>query len=121
MSAPEIKRDNEMYTLLREEKIDEFNQRKAGGETVDLRHCDFRGLDLRGLDANGIDFTGSYFRQTDLRGIDFSKSVLRECSLNGSKISGVYFPPELMPEEINMSLSHGTRMRYRHLVVPKKA
>lgn len=120
MSVPQIKHDNAMYLLLREEKIDEFNQRKAAGELVELQHCDFRGLDLRGIDASGIDFTGSYFRQTDLRGIDFSKSILRECSLNGAKISGVYFPPELMPEEINMSLIHGTRMRYRHLVVARK-
>lgn len=120
MSEPEINQENAMYLLLREEKVEEFNQRKAAGEDVILTHCDFRGLDLRGIDANGLDFTGSYFRQSDLRGIDFSKSILRECSLNGSKISGVYFPPELMPEEINMSLTHGTRMRYRHLVAPKK-
>lgn len=120
MSVPEINHDNQMYHLLREEKIDEFNSRKAAGEAVDLKHCDFRGLDLRGMDASGIDFTGSYFRQADLRGIDFSSSVLRECSINGAKISGVYFPPELMPEEITMSLSHGTRMRYRHLVVARK-
>lgn len=120
MAVPEINHDNEMYHLLREEKIEEFNQRKAAGEAVELRHCDFRGLDLRGMDASGIDFTGSYFRQADLRGIDFSKSVMRECSINSAKISGVYFPPELMPEEISMSLSHGTRMRYRHIVVSRK-
>ena len=120
MSAPEIKHDNPMYQLLRDEKIEEFNQRKATGEAVVLQHCDFRGLDLRNMDASGIDFTGSYFRQADLRGIDFSRSILRECSINGAKVSGVYFPPELMPEEINMSISHGTRMRYRHLVVARK-
>ena len=121
MSAPEIDHDNELYQLLREEKIDEFNERKAAGEEIKLTHCDFRGLDLRGMDAKDIDFTGSYFRQTDLRGINFSKSILRECSLNGAKISGVYFPPELMPEEINMSMTHGTRMRYRHLIARKKS
>lgn len=112
MSLPEIKRE-EMYQLLREERIDEFNARRSNGESCDLTHCDFRGLDLRGLIAKGIDFTGSYFRQTDMRGINFSESDMRECSINGAKISGVYFPKELAPEEIMMSLTHGTRMRYR--------
>lgn len=121
MAMPEIDHNNAMYQLLREEKIEEFNKRKQAGEAVQLAHCDFRGLDLRGMDASGVDFTGSYFRQTDLRGINFSKSILRECSINGAKISGVYFPPELVPEEINMSLNHGTRMRYRHTVAAKKA
>jgi uncharacterized protein YjbI with pentapeptide repeats len=113
MSSPEIKHNQEMYQLLREERVTEFNARYAKGEMCDLTHCDFRGLDLRGLEAKGIDFTGGYFRLADLRGIDFSQSCLKECSINGAKISGVYFPPDLDPEEIIMSLTHGTRMRYR--------
>jgi len=113
MSAPEIKHNQVLYQLLREERIEEFNQRRAKGESCDLTHCDFRGLDLRGLNAKGLDLTGGYFRQTDLRGINFQQSCLEECSINGAKISGVYFPPELDPEEIIMSLNHGTRMRYR--------
>ena len=111
MPMPAIKQDD-MYQLLRDEKVDEFNDRRAHGETIDLRNCDFRGLDLRGLNAQGIDFTGSYFRQSDLRGINFAQSVLRECSINGAKISGVYFPAELSALEIELSLRHGTRMRY---------
>jgi uncharacterized protein YjbI with pentapeptide repeats len=112
MPSPAIKRDDELYQLLREENIKEFNVRRADGEPVDLRNCDFRGLDLRGLDVVNLDFSGSYFRQSDLRGINFSMACLKECSINGAKISGVYFPVELSPDEINMSLSHGTRMRY---------
>ena len=111
MSVPAIKQD-EMYQLLREERIEEFNQRYAAGERFDLTNCDFRGLDLRGLNAAGIDFSGSYFRQADLRGIDFQQSKLNGCSINGAKISGVYFPRELNAAEIEMSLLHGTRMRY---------
>jgi uncharacterized protein YjbI with pentapeptide repeats len=113
MSLPEIKQNQEMYQLLREEQVQEFNDRRAKGEACDLTHCDFRGLDLRGLNAKGLDFTGGYFRQADLRGINFQESCLQECSINGAKISGVYFPLELDPEEIIMSLNHGTRMRYR--------
>jgi len=111
MSVPAIKHDA-MYQLLREERIEEFNRRHAAGESFDLTNCDFRGLDLRGLIATGIDFSGSYFRQTDLRGIDFQTAKLQGCSINGAKISGVYFPSELSALEIELSLRHGTRMRY---------
>jgi len=111
MSVPAIKQDA-MYQLLREERIEEFNRRRAAGEACDLTNCDFRGLDLRGLNAAGLDLSGSYFRQSDLRGIDFQNAILQGCSINGAKISGVYFPRELNALEIDMSLRHGTRMRY---------
>jgi len=68
---------------------------------------------LRGLDASGIDFSNSYFRGADLRGIDFSKSCLSGASLNGARISGVLFSAELAPQEIELSVTHGTRLRYR--------
>jgi uncharacterized protein YjbI with pentapeptide repeats len=101
-----------LYQLLREGKIGEFNARKPAGAKLDFTNADFRNLELRGMDARGIDFSGSYFRQADLRGIDFRESRLEGVSINGAKISGVYFPAELSPEEITLSLLHGTRMRY---------
>ena len=70
-------------------------------------------LPQRGLDAAGLDFSDCYFRQSDLRGIDFSQSNLKGASINACKISGVLFPAELSPSEIELSLLHGTRMRYR--------
>ncbi|HHJ14901.1 MAG TPA: pentapeptide repeat-containing protein [Gammaproteobacteria bacterium] len=102
-----------MYRLLREGAIEEFNQRRASGEACDLRGCDFRTLDLRKLDADGLDLRDCYFRQADLRGLDLSGARLEGASINAAKISGVYFPPELSAEEIMLSLTHGTRMRYR--------
>lgn len=101
-----------MYKLLREGCIKEFNVKKAAGDKCDLRNTDLRGLDLRGLDAAGLDFSGCYFRQSDLRGIDFSQSNLNGASINACKISGVLFPAELSAPEIELSLLHGTRMRY---------
>ncbi|MFO0706100.1 MAG: pentapeptide repeat-containing protein [Nitrospira sp.] len=101
-----------MYKLLREGCIKEFNVKKAAGDTCDLRNTDLRGLDLRGLDAAGLDFSGCYFRQSDLRGIDFSQSTMNGASINACKISGVLFPVELSASEIELSLLHGTRMRY---------
>lgn len=65
-----------------------------------------------GLNVEGLDLSGCYFRQTDLRGLDFRKSRLEGASINAAKISGVYFPDELTAGEIELSLLHGTRMRY---------
>ncbi len=111
MTSPEIK-DDPLYQLLREGKVEEFNRRRAEGVHCDLRNTDLRGLDLRDLDARGLDLRDCYFRQSDLRGVDFSQSQLEGASINGAKISGAYFPMELSPEEITLSLLHGTRMRY---------
>ncbi len=102
-----------MYQLLREGCITEFNAKKAAGDRVDLRSCDLRGVDLRGLEADGLDFSDCYFRQADLRGVDFRKAKLEGASINAAKISGTYFPQELTASEIELSLLHGTRMRYQ--------
>jgi len=113
MTAPIIS-DNPLYRLLRDGKVDEFNQRVAAGEAPDLTGCDFRHLVLRGLIADNLDFTGSYFRQADLRGVDFSNCVsLNGASIHGAKISGTFFPREISAEEILLSLQHGTRIRYQ--------
>lgn len=109
-TAPQIK-DDELYRLLREGNINEFNQRRANGESCDLSYADFRGVDLTGLNADGLDFSNSYFRMSNLRGLDLTKSKLEGASIHGAQISGVYFPAELEATEILLSLEHGTRMR----------
>lgn len=111
-TKPQIKNDA-LYQLLREGQIEEFNKRKAAGESADLTACDFRHVDLRGIDASGLDFSDCYFHQTDLRGVDLRQAEMQGASINGAKISGVYFPPQLTAEEIGLSLIHGTRMRYQ--------
>lgn len=105
---------NPMYALLRDEKISEFNQRKTKGETIQLKGGDFRGLDLRELDADGLDLSDGYFRGTDLRGVNFHNANLEGASIAGANISGCYFPDPLSAEEIRLSLTLGTRMRYAH-------
>ena len=110
-AKPAIK-DDPMYRLLREGKTEEFNQRRAEGEACDLRGADFRSVDLTGLNAEGLDLSDCYFRMSNLRGVDFSKACLQGASIHGAQISGVYFPVELRADEINLSLEHGTRMRY---------
>ena len=113
MSTTPIIKTDPLYRLLREGKVDVFNQEKARGKSCDLTNCDLRGLDLRGLDADGLDFSGSYFRQADLRGVDLSKTRMQGASIHSARIAGAYFPPEISAEEIQLSLIHGTRMRYR--------
>ena len=114
MSKP-IVYQNALYELLRAERVDEFNKRKAAGEsTVDqLRGGDFRGLDLRELDTNGLDLRDAYFRGADLRGIDFRNCNLEGASFCQAHISGCYFPPELSADEIRLSFDLGIRVRYR--------
>jgi uncharacterized protein YjbI with pentapeptide repeats len=104
--------DDEMSMLLRDDRIDAFNERWAKGERCDLTGMDFRRLDLRKLNVDSMDFSNSFFRQADLRGLNLSKCILKGASINGAKISGAYFPKKLRPEEILLSLNHGTRMRY---------
>ncbi|WP_026179796.1 pentapeptide repeat-containing protein [Hahella ganghwensis] len=105
--------DHPMYQLLRDEKIEEFNTRKGQGEAApSFELCDFRGLDLRGLDAHGLDLRGAYFRGADLRGINFEDTLMEGASIAATKISGCLFPKALPADEIIMSLTHGTRMRY---------
>ena len=108
---PVISKDN-MYMLLRESKIKEFNELRARGQNCDLSGKDFRALDLRGMDVEGVDFSNSYFKQTDLRGLNMTTCNLEGASIQVARISGVYFPNELSVDEIQLSNIHGTRMRY---------
>ncbi len=112
MQTPEVKKDP-MYMLLKEGRVDEFNRRRAAGESCDLRSADLRGTDLRGLDARDLDLSNTYLRHADLRGLDLTHTNLEGASINSAKISGTYFPASLSAEEITLSLVHGTRLRCR--------
>ena len=102
-----------MYQMLRAGLIKEFNARRMAGEVCELRGADLRGLDLRNLDTQGLDLRGCYLRHADLRGLDLTQAMLEGASISSAKISGTYFPEGLTAEEINLSLQHGTRFRYR--------
>ena len=112
MATPCISNDP-LYRLLREGKVDEFNQRIAAGEIAHLQGCDFRHINLQNLQADGLDFSNSYFRQADLRGVDFANcSNFEGASIHSAKISGARFPREVRADEILLSLQYGTRIRY---------
>lgn len=109
--GPQIK-DDELYRLLRDGRIDEFNQRRDALGAYDLRRCDFRTVDLRGMHADALDLRDCYFRQADLRGVDLTQANLEGASIHNARISGAYFPSRLRADEIMLSLTHGTRLRY---------
>jgi len=105
--------ESHLYRLLRNEDIAAFNAQRISYPSVDMREGDFRGLDLRNLEATGIDFRDAYFRGADLRGVDLRNAFLEGASLAHAQISGTFFPFELEPAEILMSVNFGTRLRYR--------
>jgi uncharacterized protein YjbI with pentapeptide repeats len=112
MSQPKVL-DSPLYTMLRNDDVDGFNQEKPKSGTIDFVGVDFRGLDLRNLDTTGIDFTDAYFRSADLRGLDLRNTPLEGASIAHAQISGAFFPRELTADEILMSVNSGTRLRYR--------
>ncbi len=112
MVGPKILKDC-LYQLIRESKVEEFNELRKNEENISFVNGNFRGVDLRHFNLKGIDFSNSYFRQADLRGQDLSDCSFEGASIHGARISGVMFPKELSAEEINLSLQHGTRMRYK--------
>jgi uncharacterized protein YjbI with pentapeptide repeats len=110
MSAPEMKKSR-LFKLLREGKIDEFNEAVAKGEKIDLENANLRSVDLRGVRLEGICLRGAYLCCADLRGLDLRFSNLEGASLKGARISGVWFQDNISAEEIRLSFDHGTRLR----------
>ena len=102
--------DDPLYRLIRDRKIEAFNQQR--GDTCDFSWLDFRGLDLRGIDTRNIDFSNAYFRNADLRGLDLRTCNLEGANIHGAQIAGAYFPINLSADELLLSCTHGARMRY---------
>jgi uncharacterized protein YjbI with pentapeptide repeats len=116
MSGPILRQPSDpLYLLMREGRAEEFNRQRKPTEKHDLHSCNFRGIDLRQYDVANIDFSDCYFRQADLRGLDLRTCQLQGASLHGAHVSGTYFPDNLAPAEIEMSVRIGTRMRMRRL------
>ena len=105
--------EHELYQLIRDDRIEEFNRRWAEGERMELDGLDFRNQDLRGLVIKEMNFSNCYFRGADLRGLDLRSCGMEGASIHSAQISGTYFPKELSAEEIRLSYKYGTRMRYR--------
>jgi uncharacterized protein YjbI with pentapeptide repeats len=103
--------DDEAYRCLRAGEIDAYHKQVATRQQVDFSNSDLRGVDLRKVEVGKLIIRGSYLRDADLRGLDLRQMDLEGCSLFHAKISGVYFPRNISPEEIRMSVDYGTRLR----------
>jgi uncharacterized protein YjbI with pentapeptide repeats len=104
--------DDPAFKSLRTGDFEAFNRQIASQKRVDFSDSDLRGVDFRGVvDLSKVIVRGAYMRDTDLRGLDLRDWDMQGCSLYHAKISGAYFPANLSPLEISLSVQHGTRMR----------
>jgi len=100
----------EWLRLIREENWDEFNS-LAKAHPPEIVNANLRMVDLRLANLSRANMRGAYLRSADLRGLDLSGADLDGASIQDARISGVLFPANLSAQEINLSVSLGTRMR----------
>ncbi len=106
--------DDESFRCLRAGDTAGFGQSARDRGEIDLSNSNLRGSDLRKFDLSRFVLRGAYLREANLRGQDLSNHDLAGCSLRNAKVAGVLFPDDLSPEEIQLSLEHGTRLRPRN-------
>jgi uncharacterized protein YjbI with pentapeptide repeats len=111
---------SKFYKALIDEDFEEFAALGISAvnnqEEVDLSdHC-FRSIDFRKFDLSElkINFNGCYFNAADLRGQDLSNCSLNTASFHNARVSGVLFPVQMHPSEIDLSIVRGTRVRYKN-------
>ena len=103
--------DDPAFKCLRAGDLDGFHRAIAQRATVDFSRTDLRGSDLRKADLSKVILRDAYLRDADLRGCDLREMDLEGVSLQRARISGTYFPRNVTPQEIRMSVRHGTRIR----------
>jgi uncharacterized protein YjbI with pentapeptide repeats len=105
-----LDRDSELVLLLREEKVDAFNER-AQQSPPQLENADLRMVDLTRAHLVKANLRGAYLRNADLRGVDLSDADLAGASLHDARISGCLFPVSIPADEIALSVTLGSRLR----------
>ena len=111
--AKPIFRDDAAFKCLRMGELDGYHRAIRDRKVVDLSDSDLRAVDFRGADLSKLVIRDAYLREADLRGCDLRHLDLEGVSLYHAKISGTYFPENLAPEEVRLSVEHGTRVRCR--------
>jgi len=110
MSPPRFP-DDPAFKCLRAGDIAGYHRAIESRPTVDFTGADLRSTDLRNADLRKVILRDCYLRDADLRGCDLRHMDLSGVSLHGAKLSGTYFPANLAPDEIRMSVDFGTRLR----------
>jgi uncharacterized protein YjbI with pentapeptide repeats len=106
----EIKRSGKPEILF-EENAAKFNKLVAEGKTPDLSNKNLSDLDLQAFNLKYANLSGCYLRGTNLKGVDLSEANLEGASIKNAMISGCLFPRGLSACEIQLSHTHGVRMR----------
>ena len=101
-----------MVALIRDGKHEQFNTARSEGATINLKGADLGATNLRRFQIEGLDLSDCNLRHADLRGLDLRTCRLEGACIPGARIEGAYFPLEISPEEIRLSQTMGTRMRY---------
>ena len=104
-------KNTQMFDLLIDGNIDRFNEERSKGVIPDFSGKNLRGIDLRRADFDGINLHDAILSNADIRGLNLYNCDMKGASLKAAKISGVYFPENLSPDEIMMSVQFGTRLR----------
>ncbi|MDR2613387.1 MAG: pentapeptide repeat-containing protein [Deltaproteobacteria bacterium] len=97
--------------ILFEENAEKFNKLVKEGNTPELRNKNLSDLDLTAFNLRDADLSGCYMRGANLKGLDLSGANLDGASIKHALISGTLFPRGLSSCEIQLSHTHGTRMR----------
>ena len=108
----------EAFHYLHSHQINLFHDAIAGKAMVDFSGTSLRGVDLRRVDIRRVNIKGAYMRGADVRGVDLRHHDLEGTSLHDALISGAYFPNNVSPQEITMSVELGTRLRTNGPLIP---
>lgn len=106
--------DEKLLKLLLDDRFFDMNNiidTQSG--KADFSDANLRARDLRGCKFKKVNLKNAYLRLADLRGLDLREADLEGASLRDAKISGTYFPSNLDPQEIALSVEHGTRLRVK--------
>lgn len=103
--------DDPAFKCLRTGDLDGYHRAIESRSSIDLTGTDLRGTDFRKVDLRKLILRDAYLRDADLRGCDLRHLDLSGVSVQGAKISGAFFPLNVSPGEIELSLRYGTRLR----------
>ena len=110
MSSPRFL-DDEAFKCIRAGDMDGFRRVVEGRKIVDFSGADLRATDFRKIDMSKIVLHDAYLRDVDFRGCDLRQTDLEGASLHNAHIAGTYFPVNISPNEIQLSIQQGTRLR----------
>jgi len=109
--APPRFLDDAAFKCLRAGDLDGYHRAIESRATIDFTGADLRATDFRKANLGKVILRGAYLRDADFRGCDLRHLDLEGASLHGARVAGTYFPANVTAAELQMSFTHGTRIR----------